>query len=254
MSQDGTSATHSEERLAVRAVVREALDRDADWAALASAGLLALAVPESHGGEGLGLGEVSELLRETGSRGVHLPVWETLCCGALTLAAAGSDAQQERLLPGVATGEVLLTPAVREIGTGIGILTSRAPSPWLWGRVAGDALDIATVGAGLVTRGRPLRTLSSMAMLLGIAYVDSGLVSDVKAGENRGVRLSHDHVVRAFAMGANREADGRLTASATFPRPREGGTQPTVVAFVQRPATGEVLQAVSLPLTDCLPP
>ena len=40
---------------------------------------------------------------------------------------------------------------LREIGTGIGILTSKDPSPWLWGRVAGDALDVATVGAGLVT-------------------------------------------------------------------------------------------------------
>jgi len=61
---------------------------------------------------------------------------------------------------------------LREIGTGIGILTSRDPSPWLWGRVAGDALDVATVGTGLVTAGRPLRTLTSMAMLLGIAWVD----------------------------------------------------------------------------------
>ena len=119
MSQDGTSATHSEEREAVRAVVREALDRDADWAGLASAGLLALAVPEAHGGEGLGLAEVSELLHETGARAAHLPVWETLCCGALTLAAAGSEEQQARLLPGVATGEVLLTPAVRETGSGV---------------------------------------------------------------------------------------------------------------------------------------
>ena len=89
---------------------------------------------------------------------------------------------------------------------------------------------------------------------IAIAYVDSGLVSDVKAGENRGARLVHDHVVRAFATGANRAADGRLSATATFARPREGGMQPTVVAFVQRPATGEVLQAVALPLTDCLPP
>ena len=43
---------------------------------------------------------------------------------------------------------------LREIGTGIGILTSKDPSPWLWARVAGDALDIAAVGGGLVTRGR----------------------------------------------------------------------------------------------------
>ena len=102
MSQDGVGATHSEERAAVRSVIREALEREADWSELASAGLLALAVPRAHGGEGLGLGEVAELLRETGARAAHLPVWETLCCGGLTLAAAGSDEQQARLLPGVA--------------------------------------------------------------------------------------------------------------------------------------------------------
>lgn len=114
---------------AVRSVVTEALDRagdavsdeegDATWHTLASAGLLALAVPEEQGGEGLGLAEVAVLLRETGARAVQLPVWETLCCGALTLAAAGSAEQRQVLLPGVAAGDKLLTPALREVGSGI---------------------------------------------------------------------------------------------------------------------------------------
>ncbi len=109
----------AETQAAVRDVVKEALDRDADWAGLASAGLLSLPVPEAYGGEGLGISEVAVLLREVGSRASGLPVWETLCCGALTLAGAGSDDQQRRLMPGVATGEVILTPAVREPGAGI---------------------------------------------------------------------------------------------------------------------------------------
>jgi alkylation response protein AidB-like acyl-CoA dehydrogenase len=113
---------------AVRSVVREALERagnraddqgDVTWQALASAGLLALAVPEEQGGEGLGLAEVGVLLRETGARAIQVPVWETLCCGALTLAAAGSDEQRQQLLPGVASGDTLLTPALREVGAGI---------------------------------------------------------------------------------------------------------------------------------------
>ena len=44
---------------AVRRVVTDALDRSADWPALAAAGLLALAVPTEQGGEGLGLAEVA---------------------------------------------------------------------------------------------------------------------------------------------------------------------------------------------------
>ena len=105
---------------AVRSVVREALDRagedaEANWQALAAAGLLSLPVPEAYGGEGLGLAEVAVLLRETGQRVVQLPVWETLCCGVLTLAAAGSAEQQQALLPGVASGETLLTPGAARV-------------------------------------------------------------------------------------------------------------------------------------------
>jgi hypothetical protein len=36
----------------------------------------------------------------------------------------------------------------REIVTGIAILASKDPTPWVWGRVAGDALDIATLAYG----------------------------------------------------------------------------------------------------------
>jgi len=36
----------------------------------------------------------------------------------------------------------------REILTGVAILASRDPTPWVWGRVAGDALDIGTLAYG----------------------------------------------------------------------------------------------------------
>jgi len=86
---------------------------------------------------------------------------------------------------------------LREIGTGIGILTSKDPSPWLWGRVAGDALDVATVGTGLVTRGRPLRTLTSLAMLLGIAYVDMKVAEAAPPAKKREKRSSRDYSGRS---------------------------------------------------------
>lgn len=38
---------------------------------------------------------------------------------------------------------------LREIATGIGILRSEDPRPWLWGRVAGDLLDLGTLSLGL---------------------------------------------------------------------------------------------------------
>ncbi|QIK76703.1 acyl-CoA dehydrogenase [Nocardioides piscis] len=113
----------SEEVEAVRAVVTEVIDRSSDWQALAGSGLLSLVVPTDHGGEGLGLEELAVVLRSVGQHAVQLPVWETLCVGALTLVAAGSDEQQKTLLPGIASGDVLLAAALCEVGRGF------APEP-----------------------------------------------------------------------------------------------------------------------------
>lgn len=43
---------------------------------------------------------------------------------------------------------------LREVGVGAGLLTTADPEPWVWGRVAGDLLDIATVA--LAPRRRTL--------------------------------------------------------------------------------------------------
>jgi len=37
----------------------------------------------------------------------------------------------------------------REVATGVAILASHDPAPWIWARVAGDMADIATVATGL---------------------------------------------------------------------------------------------------------
>src|SRR5436305_12655326 len=86
---------------------------------------------------------------------------------------------------------------LREIGTGIGILTSKDPSPWLWGRVAGDALDVATVGTGLITARRPLRTLASVVMLLGVAYVDLKVAEGAPPEKKRAKRSLRDYSSRS---------------------------------------------------------
>ncbi len=86
---------------------------------------------------------------------------------------------------------------LREIGTGIGILTSKDPSPWLWGRVAGDALDIATVGTGLLTARRPMRTLASVVMLLGVAYVDMKIAEAAPPAKKKAKQALRDYSARS---------------------------------------------------------
>lgn len=86
---------------------------------------------------------------------------------------------------------------LREIGTGIGILASKDPAPWLWGRVLGDVLDAATVGAGLVTRRRPVRTLTSVALLLGVAWLDFKVAESASLDKKRGRRAVRDYSDRS---------------------------------------------------------
>ncbi len=70
-------------------------------------------------------------------------------------------------------------------------------------------------------------------------------MSDVKAGENRGVRLAHDHVVRAWQGPFPADAGGRAEAAVTILRPAERGRMPAVVAVVLDEKTGEVLQTLT---------
>jgi alkylation response protein AidB-like acyl-CoA dehydrogenase len=143
---------------AVRSVLTEMFDRAAkredasvSWADLAEAGLLGLALPEAQGGEGLGLAAASVMLRTLGERGASLPVLEALCVGALTLAGHGSSAQQDAILPEVAAGRLLLTPAIREVAHPLG---SAASTTYADGTVTGRKIEVTLLGDE-----RPVRLL-----------------------------------------------------------------------------------------------
>ena len=89
------------------------LDR-ALWRELAKANLLGVALPERCGGSGYGFFELCLLLEEVGRVVAPIPAWPTLVLGALPLAEFGTGEQQQRLLPGVAAGELILTGALSE--------------------------------------------------------------------------------------------------------------------------------------------
>ncbi len=92
-------------------------------------------------------------------------------------------------------------------------------------------------------------TLRDSAKLYVALTVD-GVETTVKGGENRGVTLHHDHVVREISGGTPIDKNGHAEVSMHIVRPAEGRA-PTVVAFVQDPARGDVLQAVTLSVDRC---
>lgn len=60
---------------------------------------------------------------------------------------------------------------LREIAAGVGIFTQSNPAPWLWARVAGDVVDLASLVGG-AKRGRRLASVGSIAAVAGVTALD----------------------------------------------------------------------------------
>ena len=86
------------------------------WSELAAAGLLGISLPEDVGGAGLGFLETGLLAEAAGRTAAYVPVVETLAAAAPAVARFGSPDQQQRWLPGVVSGETVLTTALVELG------------------------------------------------------------------------------------------------------------------------------------------
>lgn len=124
----------SEEQASIRDLAREILEKEIDsdrlkvveatddwfdrelWSKLAEANLLGVVVPEEHGGMGFGVEELCVLLEEAGRVLAPIPLHAT-ATAALALVRAGTPAQQQAWLPGVASGERVLAAALDDAGS-----------------------------------------------------------------------------------------------------------------------------------------
>ncbi|MEA2212718.1 MAG: hypothetical protein QOF83_2666 [Solirubrobacteraceae bacterium] len=89
----------------VREAVEAAEYDPALWAEIVALGWPGIAVSEAHGGQGLGAVELAMLVEELGYACAATPFLST-AVAASVIQAAGSDAQRERWLPGLASGEI----------------------------------------------------------------------------------------------------------------------------------------------------
>src|SRR3954452_20064614 len=93
---------------------------------------------------------VPRTARSGGSQSSHDKLAKTL--GYFSIALGATELLAPRALCR-AIGLNGLEPVVRaygarEVATGVAILASHDPAPWIWARVAGDMADIATVATG----------------------------------------------------------------------------------------------------------
>ena len=114
---------------------------------------------------------------------------------------------------------------LREIGTGIGLLAARNKTPWLWARVGGDALDLAT----LATR-TPLRrtgTLAAVAAVVGVAALDLAAARSLQRRQQAG-RMVRDYSGRRGFPRPVQEMHG--AARVDFETPPDMRSAPTLRA------------------------
>jgi acyl-CoA dehydrogenase len=91
------------------------------WQDCADAGFLGATVPEEYGGEGMGLQELTAIVRtleEYGAMGAGMLFVVTPVFGAITLSENGSEAQKEEYLPRLANGDMNFCMALTEPGAG----------------------------------------------------------------------------------------------------------------------------------------
>jgi len=84
------------------------------WSAFAELGFAGVAVPEAHGGTGLGAAEVGVLMEQIGRHLSALPFLSSGVVAARLLQLAGSPEQQAAWLPRIARGEAIATLALDE--------------------------------------------------------------------------------------------------------------------------------------------
>jgi uncharacterized membrane protein len=97
--------------------------------------------------------------------------WFSLALGAFELVAP----RAANRMAGLSKDHVTLTRlfGARELASGIGILTTPKPGPWVKARVAGDAMDLATLAMALLSgRNHRGRTLFSLAAVAAVTALD----------------------------------------------------------------------------------
>ena len=103
---------------AVRQVLEGKAPYDRDlWKGLAELGFLGVAIPEEFGGTGAGHLELAVIAEEIGRANAAVPVSSSIYLAAEAIMLAGSQAQKEKWLPRLASGEAIGTLALFE-GTG----------------------------------------------------------------------------------------------------------------------------------------
>ena len=212
------------------------------WSRLAEMGLLALQVPEAHGGMGPAPVETLLTLVAMGKALLVEPYLASAVMGTALVRTLGSPAQQAALLPALAAGEQIVVPAHGEEGARYDlerVATVAVPTGGGWtlrgrktvvlhaaaadqllvsARTAGEPAERAGLSLFLVPRDAPGVSLTSYPILGGgrgaeVVLADVALPAEAILGEPG---QAYDALAAAFDLGVAglcAEASGALQAT-----------------------------------------
>ncbi|MBV8535497.1 MAG: SRPBCC family protein [Alphaproteobacteria bacterium] len=134
---------------------------------------------------------------------------------ALGLAGAMAPRSTARLI-GVADDETncraLQLVGVRELVSGVGVLSNPEAPGWLWSRVAGDAMDLALLGSAYASDEADTGRLSlATAAVIGITLADLLCAERLSAARERPPERGRDR--HSGTSGALAQASGRARAT-----------------------------------------
>ena len=183
----------------------------------AELGWTAVTVPEAYGGLGLGAVELTALLEVMGERLLCAPYFSTVCLGANALLVAGSEAQKQEHLPGIAEGATTATLAYAEAdgrpdAASIQATARREGAEWVLDGVKEFVLDGASADLLVVAARAPGSTGNEGVVLFALPGDTPGVVRRalptmdqtrrLAAIELRGVRVSDAARLGAEDAGA----------------------------------------------------
>ncbi len=168
--------------------------------------------PGSARGNGHAIpGEGAQLVRALG--------WFSLALGLAQLASPQRVARAIGVGDDARTTSTMRMLGLREIASGVGILSQPNPASWLWGRVGGDLIDLTLLGKALSSDhndGNRIRATS--ALVAGVAALDA--FASLRASGARGDAASADPLAHpAHDAGRMLDPQPRIASAITINAP-----------------------------------
>ncbi|HEX4807394.1 MAG TPA: SRPBCC family protein [Bryobacteraceae bacterium] len=132
--------------------------------------------------------------------------WFSIGLGAAELVAPGKVAHLIGLRSRENRKGLLRFYGLRELAAGVGILSQPRAAGWLWARVAGDAVDLASLGSSFkASDANRAKVTASTAAVLGVAALDLICAQQLSTNGGNGAARVTVPITQSVTIGRSPE-------------------------------------------------